>query len=107
MRSLDQIVELPVDLRRELSVYYLPTSVWARDRLVAMNLRSLGDVQNSPEAIEFMIDADIACVRQFMSDIGLPLKGSVAQKVTVPRQVLESILTRLSAIEKELKEALR
>lgn len=106
MRSLEQIKTMPVGLRQELSVYYLPTSVWARDRLVALGIKALGAVQEKPDCIEFMVDGEQESVRMYMADIGLPMADST-KSTKVPRATLESILARLKAIENELEEALR
>ena len=71
LRSLAQIKELPVLLRRELSVYYLPASLWARDRLVAAGVRRLGDVQDEPSCTACMEEHDRESVSRFMAEIGL------------------------------------
>lgn len=106
MRSYEQVMELPPALRRELSVYYLPTSVWARDVLSQRGIKSLGAVQDKPECLSFLVDSDHASARAYMARIGLPLAAAEAVR-QVPKATLESILARLEAIEAELREALR
>lgn len=106
MRSTEEIVGMSKGLRRELSVYYLPASVWARDELVRRGIRAIGDVQDKPEVLDFMVDAERESVQSWMALIGLALPAT-DPVIRVPKATLESILKRLESIKAELCEALR